>query len=221
MVNIHPDELFTQLQENESTRKKRTLELINEVCKKHSDMGNKDFSIVTMAGLISDAGGPSEQALRNKQAEDYRALINQWAEYSNGTHKKVKSQKSTSVNDDILRNVSDPTTKALVGMILAENKKLKNENSLLKQQTTLTIDMRKSKDEALEGNQNAFLLSPTHNLTEMEIKALRESISDEFMNHQGWTVDEYGRVKEKGIPVYKPGYVSAIEKILEYFIRYF
>jgi hypothetical protein len=106
-------------------------------------------------------------------------------------------------------------------MILAENKKLKNENSLLKQQTTLTIDMRKSKDEALEGNQNAFLLSPTHNLTEMEIKALRESISDEFMNHQGWTVDEYGRVKEKGIPVYKPGYVSAIEKILEYFIRYF
>src|SRR6056297_1972897 len=108
MVNIHPDELFSQLQENSSTRKKRTLELIHDICKNHSDTGNKDFSIVTIARLISDAGGPSEQALRNKQAEDYRALINQWAEYSNGTNKKVKRQKSTSVNDDILKKISDP-----------------------------------------------------------------------------------------------------------------
>jgi hypothetical protein len=215
MINIHPDELFSQLQNNSSTRKKRTLELIHYICKNHSDTGNKDFSIVTIAGLISDAGGPSEQALRNKQAEDYRTLINLWAKYSNGTHKKVKRQKSTSVNDDILRNISDPTTKALVGMILAENKKLKNENSLLKQQTTLTIDMRKSKGEALEDNQNAVLLSPSHNITDMEIKALRDAISDKLMNHRGWTVDEYGRVKEKGITVYKTGYVSAIEKILE------
>lgn len=214
MINIHPDELFVQLHENASVRKKRTLELIHEVCKEQAKQGNKDFSIVTIVSLLADKGGPSEQTLRNKTGEDYRVLIKQWAEYANGSSKKVKKQKSTGINDEILSNVTDPTTRALVGMILAENRKLKNEVSLLKQQTTLTIDMRRHKDEVLGSGENVVLVSPSHNLTEMELKALREAISNDFMEHRGWTVDEYGRVKEKGILVYKPGYVSAIKKVL-------
>ncbi len=55
-------------------------------------------------------------------------------------------------------------------------------------------------------------MSPSHDLTEMESKALREAISNEFMQHRGWTVDEYGRVMEKGVQVYKPGDVSAIKR---------
>jgi hypothetical protein len=215
MINIHPDELYVQLHEKASVRKQRTLELIHEVCKEQAKRGNKDFSIVTIVNLLANKGGPSEQTIRNKSGADYRALIKQWADYTNGTSKKVKRQKSTGINDEILENISDPTTRALVGMVLAENKKLKSENSLLKQQTTLTIDMRKSKDEYLGINQNAVIVSTLHDLTEMEIKALRDAISDELMKHHGWTVDDYGRVKEKGVQVYKPGYVSAIAKVLE------
>lgn len=217
MVNINPDELYVKLHENASVRKKRTLELIHETCKMQSKSDVKDFSIGTIARLMQDKGGPIEQALRNKtsSASDYRSLISKWAEYSNTSLKKPKKQKSKGINEEILANVSDPTTRALVGMILAENKKLKNENSLLKQQTILTIDMRKPKDEVLGGGQNAVLVSPSHELTEMELKALREAISDDFMQHRGWTADEYGRIKEKGIQVYKPGYISAIDKILK------
>ncbi len=217
MINIHPDELFVQLQENASVRKKRTLEIIHGVCKKQYESGNKDFSISTIAKFIADNGGPSEQALRNKQGEDYRALIKQWAGHSDGSSRKVKKQKSTGLNDEILANVADPTTRALVGMILAENRKLKNENSLLKQQTTLTIDMRKPKNEDLGNSQNVVLVSPSHDLTDTELKALREAISDDFMKDRGWTVDNYGRVKEKSFQVYKPGYVSAIKKVLKEF----
>ena len=217
MININPDELFIQLHENASVRKKRTLELIHETCKMQSKSDVKDFSIGTIARLMQDKGGPSEQALRNKtpSASDYRVLISKWAEYSNTSLKKPRKQSSTGINDEILANVGDPTTRALVGMILSENKKLKNENSLLKQQTTLTIDMRKSKDEILGVGQNTVLVSPSHDLTEMELKALREAISDDFMNHRGWNVDDHGRVKEKGVLVYKPGYVNAIKKILK------
>lgn len=215
MVNMHPDEILAQLQENASVRKKRTLELIHEVCKKQYESGNKDFSIATIGMLIADHGGPSEQALRNKQGEDYRALIKQWADHSDGSSRKVKKQKPTGLNDEILANVTDPTTRALVGMILAENKKLKKENSLLKQQTTLTIDMRKTKDGVLGNGQNVVLISLSHDLTDTELKALREAISDDFMKNRGWTVDDYGRVKEKGIQVYKLGYVSAIKKVLK------
>ena len=94
MVNIHPDELFIQLHENASTRKKRTLELIHETCKKQSKSTVKDFSMGTIASLIADEGGPSEQALRNKNGENYRMLIKQWANLSSGSTKKTRKEKS-------------------------------------------------------------------------------------------------------------------------------
>jgi len=85
MINIHPDELYDRLYENASTRKKRTLELLHEVCKKQAQQGSKDFSLGTIAKLIASDGGPSEQGLRNKNGEDYRLLIRQWADYANVT----------------------------------------------------------------------------------------------------------------------------------------
>ena len=94
MVNMHPNELFSQLYENASTRKKKTLKLIDNTCRKQSESNVKDFSLGTIARLIADECGPSEQGLRNKNAEDYRALINLWAEYCNTTTKKQKKKKN-------------------------------------------------------------------------------------------------------------------------------
>lgn len=209
---MHPDELFSKLYENASTRKKKTLELINNACKKQSESDIKDFSIGNIARLIADDGGLSEQALRNKNAEDYRALISQWAKYSKATTKKPKKEKISTLNDDILASISEPTTKALVGMLISENKKLKRENSLLKEQKTFTIDMRPTKD--INTNKDVVIVEPSYNLTDTEIDALRNAISNELMNRHGWTIDNYGRVKENGIQVYKAGYVTAIQKIL-------
>ncbi len=209
---MHPDELFSKLYENASTRKRKTLELINNACKTQAESDIKDFSIGAIARLIADDGGPSEQALRNKNAEDYRALISQWAENYKTNTKKPKKEKRTTVNNDILASISDPTTKALVGMLMAENKKLKRENSLLKEQTTFTIDMRPVND--INPKKDGSIIEPSYKLTDTEIDALRNAISSEFLNHQGWTTDNYGRVKENGIQIYKLGYLTAIKKIL-------
>lgn len=214
MSNIHPDELYNQLYENASTRKKKTLTLVHEVCKKQYESEVKDFSLGTISNLMFDKGGLSEQALRNKNAEPYRLLISQWAKYSNTTSKKPKKQTSTTINDEILSQISEPTTKALVGMIIAENKKLKNENYLLKNQTCITIDMRNQNAHS-SANSDVVIVSPLGELTDMEIEALKDAISDRLLKERGWTTDEQGRVKEKGFPVYKAGYVTAIKKILE------
>ncbi|MCZ8535037.1 hypothetical protein M9R61_17160 [Psychrobacillus psychrodurans] len=40
------------------------------------------------------------------------------------------------------------------------------------------------------------------------------------MNHQGWTTDNNGRVKENGIQVFKAGYITAIHKILNKYKKY-
>lgn len=211
MMEINPDELFSKLYENASTRKKKTLELIHNACKKQAEFNIKDFSIGTIARVIADDGGPSEQALRNKAAEDYRALIRQWAEYCETTTKKPKKEKKTDINELILENISDPTTEVLVGIIMVENKKLKRELSLLKEQTTFTIDMRPIND--LSKNKDE-VIDPSYKLTETELDALRSAISNEFMNHQGWTTDNYGRVKQNGIQIFKAGFVTAIQKML-------
>lgn len=213
MVDMHPDELFSMLYENASTRKKKTLELIHNTCKKQSKSVVKDFSLGTIAGLIADEGGPTEQALRNKNAEDYRALISLWAEYCNTITKKPKKEKASTLHDDILANISDPTTKALVGMLISENRKLKRENSLLKEQTTFRIDMRPISYK--NNNQDVDIIESPFALTATEKDALRDAISDKFLKHRGWTTEEYGRVKEKGIQVYKPGYINAIRKVLK------
>lgn len=64
-------------------------------------------------------------------------------------------------------------------------------------------------------NSDVIIVSPLDELTDMEIEALKDAISDRLLKERGWITDEQGRVKEKGFPVYKAGYVTAIKKILE------
>lgn len=214
MVDMHPNDFCAKLCEITSTRKKRTLSKVNEICKKHAGLGNKDFSIATIGGLLESNGILTEQGLRNKNSEEYRALIKAWAEFTNGSMKKTKSNKTNSINDDILASISDPTLRAIFGITIAENKKLKNELSILKNLTTLTIDMRKTKENAFNEDPNTILISSSYRLTDVEIQALKDAISDEFIKDQGWTVYDNGKVKQKGAQVYRTGYVSAIKKIL-------
>lgn len=44
-------------------------------------------------------------------------------------------------------------------------------------------------------NKDVVIVEHSYNLTDTEIDALRNAISNEFMNHQRWTTDNYGRVK--------------------------
>jgi hypothetical protein len=214
MGNIHPDELLVQLSENASTRKKRSLEIIHNICKEQYDRGSKDFSIPTISRLSIQEKGPSEQTIRNKEGADYRALMQCWADYADGVTKKPKAKQKNDINEEILAGITDPTIRALVGVILAENRKLKGENSLLKRQVTLTIDMRHSTQSMINTNENTDVLSQSNNLLPSEITALQHAISNEFLKDQGWTTDDQGRIKYRGHSIYKAGYVTAIKKVL-------
>lgn len=213
---MHPTELFDRLYSMASTRKRKTLELIHKACIHQSKTNEKDFSLGKIASIISVDGGPGEQSLRNKNGEDYRILISAWAEYCNTTLKKPRTPQNTTVNEEILSSIKEPTLKALVGMILAENRKLKRELSLLKANTTLTIDMRSMHRNFNNDTDNTVIVEtiPTYKLTETEINALQNAISENFLNKMGWHKDDYGRIKQRDYMIYKPGYVNAINKVL-------
>lgn len=213
MTNIHPNDFVNELMETASPRKKRTLELIHKVCKEQHHRGSKDFSIPTMVKLLKDEGGPSEQTIRNKDGAEYRALLKCWADFSDGTSKKPTKMKESSFSDTILDGIEDITIRALVGIVLAENKKLKGENSILKQQTNLTIDMRPY-SKTTSNNKDVDTSLSLSKLLPSEVSALQHAISAEFLKQQGYTTDEQGRVLYKGISIYKAGYVTAIKKVI-------
>jgi repressor of nif and glnA expression len=216
MANINPDELIIQLIENVSTHKKHSLETLHNICREQYKRGSKDFSVATIARISAEHDGPSEQTIRNTAGLDYRALLKAWADYSEGYSTKQKTNQQSTTADTILAGISDPTIRALVGVILAENKKLKNENVLLKHQTTLTIDMRAHQNNSALQTSSVELIPQSEGLLPTELSALEHAISDDLFSHQGWTADAQGRVKNKGMQLYKAGYVTAIKKILNY-----
>lgn len=213
-INISPDELLTELLKDASSRRKRSLEIVYNVCKEQTERGSKDFSPVTIGHLSEEAGGPKERTIRNKDGEDYRAIMNAWANYTNGVTKKPRSEREPSVNDEILAGIIDPTIRALVGVIMAEHRKLKGENSLLKRSTTLTLDMRPDARPVLNNEEGVGIFPPAYNLLPSEVEALKHAISKELLDDQGWTPDDQGRIKHKGRAVFKVGYVTAIMKVL-------
>jgi hypothetical protein len=214
MANINPDEFIIQLMENASTRKKHSFETLHNICREQYERGSKDFSVATIARISAEHDGPSEQTIRNNAGSDYRALLKAWADYSEGYTTKQKTNQQSTTADTILAGISDPTIRALVGVTLAENKKLKSENALLKHQTTLTIDMRAQQNNSTLQTSSIELIPQSEDLLPTELSALEHAISDDFISHQGWTVDAQGRVKNKGMQLYIAGYVTAIKKIL-------
>lgn len=217
--NISPSELLNELLKNASSRKKRSLEIINAVCKEQHERGSKDFSPVTIGRFSEDAGGPVARTIRNKEGQTYRALMDTWANYTGGVTRKPKAEKESSIIDEIQERISDPTIRALVGLTMAENSKLKGENSLLKRSITLTLDMRPNTPPVLNSEENVEATPSNYNLLPSEIEALRHAISEDLLNDQDWTVDDQGRIKHKGRSVFKVGYVTAIKKVLESIMR--
>ncbi len=56
---------------------------------------------------------------------------------------------------------------------------------------------------------------PSTGLYPSEIEALRHAVSDRLLRDEGWTSDAEGRVlNEAGRVIFKPGYVTAIRKII-------
>jgi len=218
VTTIDPGAVLEDLKSHASPRKAKTLDLLFEVLHKHAESGVMDFSVATIGRLSSAAGGPTTQSIRNKGGADYRRLIEAWAASRGTTRKKplapANRQRLPTRFEDILGRIEDPALRAVVGSLIAERNRFFNENRVLKAQTEIVVDCRPVKCEASPAVE--VLPSLTGLLTDMEREALQAAVSEKLLEQRGWTVFENGRVKgEDGRSIYKPGYLTAIRKILE------
>jgi hypothetical protein len=212
-----PEAVLAALQQDASTRTRQSLTLIHAICSEQHASGNKDFSVATIGKLSSGRGGPAPQAIRNVAGAHYRALLGAWASYAEGATRKPPARAEAGVADDVLGMIPDAAVRAIVGSFLAENRKLKAENMLLKTQANVVIDRRPvSVMSASQSSTRVQVVSPLSTLMPLEVDALLHSISDELLKNMGWTVDaKTGRVSKGGHAIFRAGFVTAITKVLD------
>jgi len=208
---MHPDDLLDQLKKTATPRKQKTLDLIYEVCREQYERGSKDFSVATIARITEDRGGPSKGAIHNKTGDDYKGLIKAWAQHTGGVTRKVR-QDSVNPYTTLIDKIENPALRSMMAGLLAENRQMRREITLLKAEGNRVIDMR---PQTTEPREVVHILPASTGLFPSEIEALRHAVSDRLLKDEGWTSDAEGRIfNDAGRVVYKPGYVSAIRKII-------
>lgn len=214
MVSPDPKQLLDDLKASATARKCNSLELIYQLLESQAKGEIKDFSIATIGRLSADAGGPSTQAIRNKGGEDYRMLIDVFAAAQGVTRKKPAKNKETPIPGDyeVLNKIDDPAVRAVMGVIIHERNRYRNELRILKSNTSIVVDRRPVESPALPVE---VLSSLSGLLTESQKEALEHAISDKLLSQRGWLALPNGQVKdENGRHLYKPGYITAIQKII-------
>lgn len=213
---MHPDDMLAQLLEAAGTRRRASLEIIHAVCREQHERGAKDFSIATIARLSEAKGGPTDSTIRNKTGEEYQGLIKCWASHTGGSPRKMPKLSEDPIMD-LVASVEKPEVRAILGSIVAENRKLKREVNLLKHQVSQTavLDLRGLPNGSTMASPSGEVLPPA-GLTEKEVAALREAISPEKLADEGWAIDGHGFVvNENQRRMYGVGYVSALKKLIE------
>jgi hypothetical protein len=213
--NLPPEDVLGALQRYATKRTRQSLELIHTLCKEQCEAGALDFSVATIGRLSAARGGPSTQAIRNATGEHYRALLKAWANHVDGAARKPAVRPEPGVADDVLAMIADPSVRAVVGSFLAENRKLRAENTLLKSQAQVVIDRRPSSASAPTSQPSVQVLPAMSMLLPLEVDALRHAISEELFAKMGWSVDaKTGRVSKDRHAIFRAGFATAIKKVL-------
>lgn len=199
-----PQETYERLLDGANdSRKKRSLESLNEVCRLICQKNSSDYSYKTIVALGKDRGlpVPSEKSIVNPSGASYRELINSWKVEANP---KVKVKSGA---NDWINQIEDPVIRLSVNLLANELRAVK---------------AKMSRQERAAGHiylgsvleQTNTALAQPHFL-DVEITALKAAIDPNIISLVGLSIGKRGEILDvKGRVVHKPGFRDAIEKIL-------
>lgn len=203
-----PNEVYKAvLSQLKSARSKRSLEALHEVCHDHYDSGAADFRVTTIAKIGASRGVPKAQTIRNKAGEPYRALIDAWNALGDQRKKEIQGRIEPAGKHDWVKDVESPAHRFLILDLIGKVRRLKAERQTLASITKLEIDLRSTEQTADQAQLPTF--------SSLELEALKEAISDDFLTRQGWVRGERGNINgQNGKVIFRNGFVDAIEKLL-------
>lgn len=200
---ISPEETFERLvNEAGDTRRKRSLQAINEVCRLLHERNSLDFShkAITLLGVDRGLPVPSEKSIANPTGRHYRELIQAWRLISSPKINEKNNHSNSwieQIQDGVLRMSVTLLAKELQAIKSKEARKIKHNGAPI-----------------VLGNA-AQVVSSLPLLNEAEVAALKAAIDPSVLRLVGLLIGERGDVLDaKGRKIHGPGFRDAIEKVL-------
>ncbi|ELG7184204.1 hypothetical protein R9D81_004968 [Pseudomonas aeruginosa] len=201
---VSPQDTYERLMSEASdSRRKRSLEAINEACRLLHERHSSDFSYKTIITLGKDRGlpVPGEKSIVNKTGEHYRELIQAWKLAS-----LPKAIKTKTASNDWVDHIQDPVLRMSVSMLAKELRALKAKEARKAAHSGAPIIL---------GSVIGQAVSTRPLLNDAELGALKAAIDPASLGLVGLSIGSRGElVDAKGRTIHKPGFRDAIEKVL-------
>lgn len=201
---VSPQDTYERLMSEASdSRRKRSLEAINEACRLLHERHSSDFSYKTIITLGIDQGlpVPGEKSIVNKTGEHYRELIQAWKLLS-----LPKASKTKTDPNDWIEHIQDPVLRMSVRLLAKELRALKAKESRKAKHSGAPIIL---------GSATGQAVSSRPLLNDAELAALKAAIDPASLGLVGLSIGSRGELVDmKGKTIHKPGFRDAIEKVL-------
>jgi len=201
---VSPQDTYGRLMgEASDSRRKRSLEAINEACRLLHERHSSDFSYKAIVTLGQDRGlpVPGEKSIANTTGAHYRELIQAWKLAS-----LPKASKTKADPNDWIEHIQDPVLRMSVMLLAKELRALKAKES------------RKAKHRGapiILGSAAGQAVSTRPLLNDAEFAALKAAIDPASLGLVGLSIGSRGELVDvKGRTIHKPGFRDALEKIL-------
>lgn len=201
---VSPQDTYGRLMsEANDSRRKRSLEAINEACRLLHERHSSDFSYKTIITLGKDRGlpVPGEKSIVNKTGEHYRELIQAWKLLS-----LPKASKTKTDPYDWIEHIRDPVLRMSVSLLAKELRALRAKESRKAAHSGAPIIL---------GSATGQAVSARPLLNDAELAALKAAINPASLGLVGLSIGSRGELVDmKGKTIHKPGFRDALEKIL-------
>lgn len=201
---VSPQDTYARLMgEASDSRRKRSLEAINEACRLLHERHSSDFSYKTIVTLGKDRGlpVPGEKAIVNSTGAHYRELIQSWRLAS-----LPKASKTKADPNDWINHIQDPVLRMSVRLLAKELRALKAKESRKVKHSGAPIIL---------GSAALSALTTRTLFNAAELAALKAAIDPATLGLVGLSIGSRGELVDvKGRAIHKPGFRDAIEKIL-------
>jgi|GEM_PF-6044677 len=198
------DNFFQNILDNtDSKKKKDNLKIVYDVLLHLYETGSSNFSIALIGKLSKKEGGPITQTIRNAQGKDYRDLIEFFV--NNIT---ISDNYKENSDYELSDYIDDPALKAHINIIISENKSLKNQLNILKNNMNKNYELNYHVENNINNNSNNTLLSS-------EIESITKFIKDIETNGISIKLTDIGSLKdENDILIANPGFFDGLKKII-------
>ena len=202
---VSPQDTYERLMSEASdSRRKRSLEAINEACRLLHERHSSDFSYKTIITLGKDRGlpVPGEKSIVNKTGEHYRELIQAWKLAS----LPAKGSQTKADPNNWTENIEDPVLRMSVSLLAKEVRALKAKESRKANHSGAPIIL---------GSATGQAVSTQPRFNDVELAALKAAIDPARLGLVGLSIGSRGEVVDaKGTKIHSPGFRDAIEKLL-------